>query len=228
MASHCPHCKDRNLHPSRIETDLPALSCDGCGGSLLSLVAYRHWRENQPEQVQHAAESAVLDEVQDTSVALCCPKCRHFMTKFRVSADARNQIDLCVHCDEAWLDRGEWQLLDNLALAGRLTQCSRSPGRTACAPPRPSAAPNSSGANASAPTMRARRNCANGCAAMRRRARSSPTSIRCATRFRAERAEQAELIDASMHGSRRASRRLKRPRLVAAPKNPLRPAPAGP
>lgn len=127
MASHCPHCKDRNLHPSRIETDLPALSCDGCGGSLLSLVAYRHWRENQPQQAQHTAESAVLDEVQDTSVALCCPKCRHFMTKFRVSADARNQIDLCVHCDEAWLDRGEWQLLDNLALAGRLTQVFTQP-----------------------------------------------------------------------------------------------------
>lgn len=28
---------------------------------------------------------------------------------------------LCAHCDEAWLDRGEWQLLDRLALAGKLT-----------------------------------------------------------------------------------------------------------
>lgn len=127
MASHCPHCKDRNLHPSRIEADLPALSCDGCGGSLLSLVAYRHWRESQPEQAQADGDGGRLDEVQDTSVALCCPKCRHFMTKFRLSADARNQIDLCVHCDEAWLDRGEWQLLDRLALAGRLTQVFTQP-----------------------------------------------------------------------------------------------------
>jgi Zn-finger nucleic acid-binding protein len=127
MASSCPHCKDRNLHPSRIEADLPALSCDGCGGSLLSLVAYRHWRENQPEQTIGDTAEDSLDEVKDTSIALCCPKCRHFMTKFRVSADARNQIDLCVHCDEAWLDRGEWQLLDRLALAGKLTQVFTQP-----------------------------------------------------------------------------------------------------
>lgn len=121
MASSCPHCKERSLHPSRIEADLPALSCDGCGGSLLSLVAYRHWRENQPEPAGGNGSGDSLDEIRDTSTALCCPKCQHFMTKFRVSADARNQIDLCVHCDEAWLDRGEWQLLDRLALAGKLT-----------------------------------------------------------------------------------------------------------
>ena len=58
MASNCPHCKDRNLHPSRIEADLPALSCDGCGGSLLSLVAYRHWRENQPEHAPNDGDAA--------------------------------------------------------------------------------------------------------------------------------------------------------------------------
>ncbi|WP_313917673.1 hypothetical protein [Tahibacter sp.] len=28
---------------------------------------------------------------------------------------------LCVHCDEAWLDRSEWRLLDRLALADKLT-----------------------------------------------------------------------------------------------------------
>jgi Zn-finger nucleic acid-binding protein len=127
MASSCPHCKDRSLHPSRIEADLPALSCEGCGGSLLSLVAYRHWRENQPGQEGVDTSEDSLDEVKDTSIALRCPKCEHFMTKFRMSADARNQIDLCVHCDEAWLDRGEWQLLDRLALAGKLTQMFTQP-----------------------------------------------------------------------------------------------------
>ena len=127
MASMCPHCKDRSLNHSRIEADLPALSCDGCGGSLLSLLAYRHWRESQPAHEHADATDAALTEVQDTSIALCCPKCQHFMTKFRVSADARNQIDLCVHCDEAWLDRGEWQLLDRLALAGKLTQVFTQP-----------------------------------------------------------------------------------------------------
>lgn len=127
MAINCPRCKERSLNHSRIEADLPALSCDGCGGSLLSLLTYRHWRESQPDEDESHSSAHELAEVQDTSIALCCPKCRHFMTKFRVSADAGNQIDLCVHCDEAWLDRGEWQLLDQLALSGRLTQVFTQP-----------------------------------------------------------------------------------------------------
>lgn len=143
MAGNCPHCKDRSLAHSRIEADLPTLSCDGCGGSLLSLVTCRHWRKNTLQEAPEGASGDSGDasdgiddtiggerdpvEVEDSSIALCCPKCRRFMSKFRLSADARNQIDLCVHCDEAWLDRGEWQLLDRLALAGKLPQVFTQP-----------------------------------------------------------------------------------------------------
>lgn len=125
MASLCPYCKDRELNPTRIEQDLPALGCEHCGGTLLSLVSYRHWRERQP--AHDAADGDAPVEVKDTPLALQCPKCEHFMTKFRLSADTRNHVDLCVHCDEVWLDNGEWRLIDSLALAGSLTRVFTQP-----------------------------------------------------------------------------------------------------
>ena len=38
------------------------------------------------------------------------------MTKFRVNASAENKLDFCAHCDEVWLDSGEWQQLEDLGL----------------------------------------------------------------------------------------------------------------
>ena len=125
MASNCPSCKDRQLNPTRLEQDLPALGCEQCGGTLLSLVSYRHWRERQSTHTTEAGETPT--EVKDNTLALQCPKCEHFMTKFRLSADTRNQLDLCVRCDDVWLDNGEWRLIDKLALAGSLTRVFTQP-----------------------------------------------------------------------------------------------------
>lgn len=129
MASACPFCKDRPLNPTRIEGDLPALGCEHCNGALLSLVSYRHWRERRPAHDDSAHDGTPLEvvDVKDTPLALQCPKCERFMTKFRLSADTRNHIDLCVHCDEVWLDQGEWRLIDSLALAGSLTRVFTQP-----------------------------------------------------------------------------------------------------
>ena len=125
MASTCPSCKDRPLNPMRIEGDLPALGCEHCRGTLLSLVSYRHWRERQPAHDDAPHDAPV--EVADTPLALQCPKCERFMSKFRLTADTRNHVDLCVHCDEVWLDNGEWRLIDSLALAGSLTRVFTQP-----------------------------------------------------------------------------------------------------
>ena len=42
------------------------------------------------------------------------------MTKYRVSSRHNNRLDLCGHCDEAWLDKGEWQLLKSLNLGEQM------------------------------------------------------------------------------------------------------------
>jgi Zn-finger nucleic acid-binding protein len=125
MSLTCPICKDPVLEPVRIEDDLPAQGCSRCGGSLLSLVSYRNWRD-------HAAPAAPDDSaprpgVTDAASALQCPKCDRLMTKYRFAADARNHIDLCGHCDEVWLDHGEWEMLERFAMTDKLSHVFTQP-----------------------------------------------------------------------------------------------------
>lgn len=42
------------------------------------------------------------------------------MTKYSFSGTSDNRLDLCAHCDEAWLDGGEWKLLKSLELGLKL------------------------------------------------------------------------------------------------------------
>lgn len=128
MAMTCPACSKAELNPVRLEESLPALGCAACGGALLSLVSYRNWREQAGNDASLDTVPADAPSAKDTLSALRCPKCSHFMSKYRVSAaEESNQVDLCSHCDEVWLDHGEWELLERLALAGRLTQVFTQP-----------------------------------------------------------------------------------------------------
>ena len=42
------------------------------------------------------------------------------MLKFRIAGEATNKVDVCQHCDEAWLDEGEWELLGSLDIQHKL------------------------------------------------------------------------------------------------------------
>jgi Zn-finger nucleic acid-binding protein len=39
------------------------------------------------------------------------------MTKHKLAGNVANRVDVCASCDEAWLDRGEWELLEALQLS---------------------------------------------------------------------------------------------------------------
>ncbi len=127
MSLGCPLCPDRPLEPVRLENDLPAQGCANCGGSLLSLVSYRNWREHASPAAPDDAAGASRGEVGDSASALRCPKCERIMTKYRFAADARNQIDLCAHCDEVWLDHGEWEMLERFAMVDKLAHVFTQP-----------------------------------------------------------------------------------------------------
>ena len=114
----CPHCKDQRLSPVKLEQDLPALQCGECHGSLVSLLVYRRWSETHP--IVGEPEGNIEEEADETRCGLLCPKCHRLMQKFSISAESKHKIDLCTHCDEAWLDQGEWQLLKHLELADQL------------------------------------------------------------------------------------------------------------
>lgn len=115
----CPKCKTPELLPTMIEEGLPALGCAQCHGSLVSLLYYRHWAETQKSaSTGESKPNAIATD--DTATALTCPKCSRFMMKYKVSGAVANRLDVCGYCDEAWLDRGEWELLEALHLSHRL------------------------------------------------------------------------------------------------------------
>ena len=112
----CPRCKTSELQPTMIEEYLPAMGCGSCHGSLVSLLYYRHWAETQKPATDTVAAGANV-ETNDTTTAVTCPKCSRIMTKYRLTGGVANRVDVCVCCDEAWLDRGEWELLESLQLS---------------------------------------------------------------------------------------------------------------
>lgn len=114
----CPRCKTSDLKPTLIEEMLPATGCSGCGGSLVSLVYYRHWAETHKPPPELGPEDTTISvETTDTTTALTCPKCARVMMKYKLTGTVSNRLDLCSLCEEAWLDKGEWQLLEALQLS---------------------------------------------------------------------------------------------------------------
>ncbi|WP_020160136.1 TFIIB-type zinc ribbon-containing protein [Methylobacter marinus] len=118
----CPFCKTHRLKPTRLTAELPAESCSQCHGALVSLLSYRTWLDRHPVAEQLAADQQQGTRVEpvDASHALFCPKCAGIMTKYRIAAETENRIDLCVRCNEIWLDNGEWELIISLELADKL------------------------------------------------------------------------------------------------------------
>lgn len=113
----CPSCTDQPLNHTLLADGLAGLGCRRCQGTLLSLVTYRRWQEKAPPGVPRSNAAFTAAESTD---ALHCPKCRALMTKYRISSDVSNRVDYCAHCEEIWLDRGEWSLVEAFARSGEL------------------------------------------------------------------------------------------------------------
>lgn len=120
----CPQCADSPLVHTLLTENLAAYSCGKCLGTLVSLVSYRAWRESAAGR-QATKESPVAHsdaEPQDSVGAKNCPKCRSLMSKYRIRADRHNRLDYCPHCEEVWLDDGEWQLVESLVTRGEFAK----------------------------------------------------------------------------------------------------------
>jgi Zn-finger nucleic acid-binding protein len=106
-----------------MEQGLSAMGCNECQGVFVSLLYYRDWAErfgvilSEPSE---QAEEIQSEEAENTHAAMGCPKCSRIMTKYRISSNHDNRLDLCANCDEAWLDKGEWPLLKSLNLGAKM------------------------------------------------------------------------------------------------------------
>src|SRR5262249_23548688 len=115
----CPHCQTSDLKPTMIEEFLPAMGCGTCHGSLVSLLYYRHWAETQKATAPAGPHKETVEGVEttETKKTVMCPKCTRLMTKYKLTGGVTNRVDVCATCDEAWLDGGEWELLEKLQLS---------------------------------------------------------------------------------------------------------------
>ncbi len=119
--ANCPQCASSPLVHSMLNEDLAGYSCAKCFGTLVSLVAYRAWREKHARPA--AATAAAPDvETPDSLAAKKCPKCSSLMSKYRIASVPSNRLDYCPHCEEIWLDGGEWELVESLVQSGELTR----------------------------------------------------------------------------------------------------------
>jgi Zn-finger nucleic acid-binding protein len=117
--AHCPQCEQSVLVHTMLTESLAAYSCGSCLGTLVSLVAYRAWRERAARDALKSTPTAEPDVTPPDSVgAKKCPKCRSVMLKYRIASDKTNRLDYCPHCEEIWLDNGEWELVESLVAAG--------------------------------------------------------------------------------------------------------------
>src|ERR1044072_6285225 len=98
----CPQCDHSILVHTLLAEGLAGYSCGKCLGTLVSLVAYRAWRERGVGI--RDVPAATLDDADaaDSTGAKKCPKCRSLMSKYRISADKTNRLDYCAHCEEIW------------------------------------------------------------------------------------------------------------------------------
>lgn len=116
---YCSNCKNIQLEPQELERGLIVAGCPNCQGKLISLINYRFWLDRYADKTT-ASEIVDAAEVKESESVHACPKCSRLMLKYQVGPDSHHKLDLCPSCDEAWLDKGEWQLLKYLDLHGKL------------------------------------------------------------------------------------------------------------
>jgi Zn-finger nucleic acid-binding protein len=119
----CPQCDHSILVHTLLTDNFAAHSCGKCLGTLVSLVAYRAWREHSAHEALVQTPAAEPDiDAPDSLGAKKCPKCRSLMSKYRIRSDKTNRLDYCPHCEEIWLDDGEWRLVEGLVASGEFTK----------------------------------------------------------------------------------------------------------
>ena len=125
----CSSCKTGTLLPTRIDdgTGPAGYQCNHCQGALLSLAPYLDWARGQASMAEPSAPAAFDGESVDSKAALAGPNCSRIMLRCNMLADKAHGLDYCFHCEEVWLDHGEWQYLKSQGLHTRINSIATEP-----------------------------------------------------------------------------------------------------
>ena len=121
----CPSCRQGNLQYNRLNDSLLCQTCDHCGGHWILLADYLRWQATAALQPSEVSDAVI--EAEDSKQALICPLSGKLMLKYRISSRTTHRLDLSPAANAIWLDKGEWELLKQEGLAGRLNSIFTDP-----------------------------------------------------------------------------------------------------
>ncbi|WP_158587032.1 zf-TFIIB domain-containing protein [Motilimonas pumila] len=109
----CTSCEQGQLVGSHLAPLLPTKSCSHCGGHFFYLADYLRWLEQAPKPT--AIDSEI--EANETNKAMLCPVSGRLMRKYRITHTQPHKVDLSTSVNGIWLDKGEWELLEQEGLS---------------------------------------------------------------------------------------------------------------
>jgi Zn-finger nucleic acid-binding protein len=107
----CPVCKDVSLNTITLESDLPAVACDECGGNWISASKYWAWLENHGPALAEKQPEGEPIAATDVQHAKICPECRRLMLRYQIGHGLDFALDQCGSCNGVWFDKNEWEAL---------------------------------------------------------------------------------------------------------------------
>lgn len=120
---HCPKDKGESLVSVVLSGGLAAHHCPVCEGNWIEPETYGAWRLHQEEllPVPPPEDTDVgYDPAPQDARAGLCPDCKGFLARSRVSVSPPFYVERCSRCGGIWLDRGEWDVLQQLGWEGAI------------------------------------------------------------------------------------------------------------
>lgn len=118
----CPICHTHSLNQVSLNTGLLAHQCQQCQGHWISSEAYWEWLDQRSQQQPSNYRPPIVVTnreclpVVDNHTANFCADCDRLMTKARVGRGLSFYLDRCSHCHGVWLDKNEWENLQQFDL----------------------------------------------------------------------------------------------------------------
>ena len=109
----CPVCKTKRCSPVELDQELKAASCETCGGHWISHQNYSTWLKHHGDTLPEKPFPEVEFDVDDVQEAKLCPNCEKILLKYKVGHGLHFFVDHCPGCGGVWLDRNEWQALQD-------------------------------------------------------------------------------------------------------------------
>jgi Zn-finger nucleic acid-binding protein len=107
----CPVCKTVPLRPASLDDGLPAHTCAGCGGALVSSRDYWRWLDAHGPTLPEKADDGAGIVPADSPRVKVCAECGRLMLRYAVGHGTGFALDQCGACNAVWFDGGEWDAL---------------------------------------------------------------------------------------------------------------------